>query len=114
MRSDSEQNNSRSVPDRSLDQRMRALEKANEIRFFRANLKRDLKAYRVGILDILSDPPEQLDSMKVFELLLSVPTLGRAKVTKMMNACHMSPSKTISGMTHRQKSELLSLLRRRF
>ena len=39
----------RATPERSLDQRMNALSKANEVRTLRAQLKRDLKARRVSI-----------------------------------------------------------------
>ena len=61
---------STSVPARSHDQRMRALEAANEIRTRRAQLKRDLKAGKVQIEGLLLDPPEYLETAKVFVDLL--------------------------------------------
>lgn len=101
------------VPDRSLVQRMEALQQANEVRTFRAQLKRDLKAGRANLHEILINPPEQIETMKVFDLLLSMPKVGRTKANKLISLCRMSPSKTVGGMSERQRTELVSLLRRR-
>jgi hypothetical protein len=47
----------RATPERSLDQRMDALGRANEVRALRAQLKRDLKAGRVSIGALLLNQP---------------------------------------------------------
>jgi hypothetical protein len=101
------------VPARSHDQRMRALEAANEIRTRRARLKKDLKAGKIRIDALLMDPPEYLGSAKVFDLMLAVPKYGRVKVNRVLNQCRISPSKTIGGLSVRQRAELVALLRRR-
>jgi hypothetical protein len=101
------------APPRSLIQRREALDKANEIRTYRAELKRDLKARRVHIHDLLLDPPEQLETMKVFDLLIATPKRGRTKVNKLLVQCRISPSKTIGGLSQRQRTELVSMLGRR-
>ena len=100
------------APERSLDQRMEALRRANEIRTRRAQLKRDLKAGRVSIHTLLLDPPEFLATAKVFDMLLAVPKYGRVKVNKVLQTCRISPSKTIGGLSQRQRTELVSMLRR--
>ena len=100
------------APERSLNQRMDALTKANEIRTARAQLKRDLKAGRVSIHSLLQEPPEYLETAKVFDMLLAVPKYGRVKVNKILQQCRISPSKTIGGLSERQRTELVSLLRR--
>lgn len=92
---------------------MRALEIANEIRSQRAQLKRDLKAGKVKIDVLLLDPPEWLSSAKVFDIMLAVPKYGRVKVNRILNTCRISPSKTIGGLSERQRAELVALLRRR-
>lgn len=91
---------------------MDALQRANEIRTRRAQLKRDLKGGRVSIHDLLRDPPEYLDTAKVFYMLLAVPKYGRVKVNKILVTCRISPSKTIGGLSERQRNELVGLLRR--
>lgn len=101
------------VPARTHDQRLRALEAANEIRTRRAKLKKDLKAGRAQIEGLLIDPPEYLGSAKVFDLMLAVPKYGRVKVNRILNQCRISPSKTIGGLSVRQRAELVALLRRR-
>ncbi len=92
---------------------MRALEMANEIRTQRAKLKKDLKAGKTKIDVLLLDPPEWLGSAKVFDIILAVPKYGRVKVNRILNQCRISPSKTIGGLSERQRAELVALLRRR-
>lgn len=101
-----------STPERSLDQRMAALERANGIRSARAQLKRDLKAGRKNIIDLLSSPPDYVLTAKVFDMLLAVPKYGRVKANRVLNQCRISPAKTIGGLSERQRAELVSRLRR--
>jgi hypothetical protein len=100
------------APERSLHQRMDALARANEIRTQRAKLKRDLKAGRLSIDQLLLDPPPYVETAKVFDMLLAVPKYGRVKVNKLLTNCRISPSKTIGGLSERQRNELVGLLRR--
>src|SRR5919197_2654915 len=102
-----------STPDRSLVQRMDALSRANEIRSRRAQLKRDLKAGRASIEDVLLGPPDWVETAKVFDMMLAVPKYGRVKVNKVLQTCRISPSKTIGGLSKRQRAELVALLRSR-
>ncbi len=91
---------------------MEALQRANDIRSRRAQLKRDLKAGRQQIHELLLDPPEYLETAKVFDLLLAVPKYGRVKVNRILTQCRISPSKTMGGLSQRQRAELVTLLRR--
>jgi hypothetical protein len=100
------------VPERTLVQRKLALKRANEIRTERAQLKKDLKAGRKSVHDLLLEPPKWLETMKLFDLLLACPKYGRVKVNKVLQLCRISPSKTIGGMSRRQRSEIVSRLRR--
>jgi len=91
---------------------MDALQRANSIRTARAQLKRDLKAGRMSIHDLLLEPPEFIETAKVFDMLLAVPKYGRVKVNKILQTCRISPSKTIGGLSERQRTELVSMLRK--
>ncbi len=91
---------------------MKALRRANEIRTRRAQLKRDLKAGKVKIEQLLLDPPEYVLSAKAFDMILAVPKYGRVKANKILVSCRISPSKTIGGLSPRQRTELVSMLRR--
>ena len=89
---------------------MSALARANEVRTRRAQLKRDLKAGRKSIDVLLLDPPEYIETAKVFDILLTIPKYGRVKVSKVLTHCRIAPSKTIGGLSERQRRELISLL----
>ena|SRR3990172_2324991 len=99
------------APSRSLDQRMDALRRANDIRVKRAQLKKDLKSGSVNIEDILSSPPEYVGTAKVVDMLMAVPKFGRVKAARFLNQCRISPSKTIAGLSDRQRQELVNLFR---
>lgn len=98
------------APERSHDQRMAALKRANGIRSARARLKRDLKAGRASIHDLLHSPPEFVLTAKVFDLLLAVPKYGRVKANRVLQQCRVSPAKTVGGLSERQRRELIERL----
>lgn len=98
------------TPERSLNQRRQALTRANEIRSLRAKLKKDLKAGRVHILNLLRDPPWYLLSAKVYDMLLHVPKYGRVKASRVLKTCRISHSKTFQGLSERQRNEIISHL----
>ena len=100
------------APLRSLDQRMEALKRANDIRVKRARLKKDLKEGRVSIEQILRQPPEYVSTAKVFDMLMAVPKFGRVKAARFLNQCRISQSKTVGGLSERQRAELIGLFRR--
>jgi hypothetical protein len=100
------------APQRSLSQRMSALKRANEIRTKRARLKQNLKDGRANPQALLLSPPEYILTAKVSELLLAVPKYGQVKVNKILALCRISPSKTIGGLSPRQRAELVSYLRK--
>lgn len=99
------------APDRSIEQRMDALQEANRIRTKRAYLKRDLKSGRTEVIGLILDPPEWMQTMHLFELLVSVPKYGRVKVNRMLTMCRISPSKTVGGLSERQRGEIAFYLR---
>lgn len=92
---------------------MEALQRANQIRTRRAQLKRDLRAGKVTIDRLLTDPPEFLETAKVLDMLLAAPKYGRVKANKILQICRISPSKTVGGLSERQRAEIVELLRRR-
>lgn len=96
------------VPERTAAQRSDALQKANDTRLFRARFKRRVAAGEVDVPSLLAgefDP--RLRSMKVDELLLAQRGWGRVKVSKLLRACAVSPSKTLEGLTRRQRLDVV-------
>ena len=98
---------STAAPPHSLEQSMEALARANVIRSRRATLKRDLKAGRVSASTIISDPPEWAETMTLFKLLLATPRYGQQMVNTALNRTGISPSKTLAGLTYRQREAIL-------
>src|SRR4030081_3562572 len=97
---------------RSLDQRMDALKRANDIRVKRAQLKKDLKDGRVQVEKILQNPPEYVSAAKVIDILMAVPKFGRVKAARFLNTCRISQSKTVGGLSDRQRTEFFAIFRR--
>jgi S13-like H2TH domain len=100
------------APVRSLDQRMDALKRANDVRVRRAQLKKDLKEGKARIEQILGNPPEYVETAKVIDILMAVPKFGRVKAARFLNACRISQSKTVGGLSDRQRAELIGLFSR--
>lgn len=98
------------APERSIEQRRSALIRANEIRTYRARVKRDLKRGRVSVTVLLEDVPRDLESMKVFDLLIATPKIGRTKAARILRSQNVSPSKTLAGLTERQRRALVVAL----
>ena len=107
--------NTATIPDRSTEQRMAALARANEIRTRRARVKQALKAGHLTPATVLNSLDyDWLQTMRVREVLLATPALGKIKVARALNYCAISPSKTIGGLTDRQRCCLLEYLTERF
>jgi len=96
------------VPARSPDQRLEALHKANMIRAGRSQLKKDLAAGRVQIVDILARPPEFAETERVSVLLLAIPKYGSARVSRLLAKARISDSKRLAGLSERQRAELIN------
>jgi len=92
---------------------MDALKRANDVRVRRAKLKKDLKEGKVKIEQILGNPPEYVSTAKVIDILMAVPKFGRVKATLFLNTCKISPSKTVGGLSDRQRGELIGLFNSR-
>jgi len=99
------------APARSTEQRDLALKRANAIRIYRAELKRGFADGTADAGQALAFPPEEIRTMKVEKLLVGIPGLGGVKARRMMRACRISETKTVGGMSDRQRTELLRALR---
>jgi hypothetical protein len=67
---------------------------------------------RISIHTLILSPPKYLETAKVLDLLMAVPKYGRVKANKVLGTCRISPSKTIGGLSARQRDELVAALRR--
>lgn len=98
------------APERALSQRLDALERANEVRTKRAQLKRDLKSGRLRFGDVLAAPPPASEGAKVIDLLLCVPGIGRTRADRILGSCGIAHSRTIGGLSQRRRDLLRDFL----
>src|SRR6201993_2130512 len=109
---DSRMNATATMPDRPLDhpQYMRALERANQVRLARAELKRKVAAAELDVADVIMDCPWEAESMAVGDLLMSQRRWGQTRCRKFLAQIPMSEKKTIGTMTDRQRRTLAAML----
>lgn len=98
------------TPTRSLEQRREALRLANHIRTYRSHLKREIRAGRRDVAQVLNDVDPLIETMKVWDLLIATPKRGRVKVNRLLTSHRIAPSKTVGGLSPRQRNELLESL----
>ena len=97
----------------TVDQRMDALHRANEIRSRRAQLKRDVRAGMVQAVDIIAEPPEWADTMRVGALLDAISGVGDSRTRRWLDHAHVSVTATLAHLTVRQRRDLAASVGRR-
>lgn len=98
-------------PVQSLEQRLDALKEANRIRTWRKNMKADIAAGRRTVAGLIADPPQEILTMKLIDLLLATPKVGRVRIRNLFRSLDVSPSKTIGGLSERQRAGLCESIR---
>src|SRR5581483_11827423 len=92
-------------------QYMRALERANEVRLARAELKRRVASGELDVAEVILDCPWQAESMAVADLLMSQRRWGQTRCRKFLAQIPMSEKKPIGSLTDRQRTALAAMLR---
>jgi hypothetical protein len=91
-------------------QYMRALERANQVRLARADLKRRIAAAEVHVADVILHCPWEATSMAVGDLLMSQRRWGQTRCRKFLAQVPMSETKQVGSMTERQRQTLAMML----
>jgi hypothetical protein len=91
-------------------QYMRALERANQVRLARAELKRRVAIDQIDAADVILACPWEAQSMAIADLLMSQRRWGQTRCRKFLAQIPMSEKKTIGTMTERQRRTLATLL----
>lgn len=89
---------------------MRALQRANEVRLARAELKRRVACDQISAAEVVLDAPWQAQSMTISDLLMSQRRWGRTRCRKFLATIPMSENKTLGSMTERQRRTLAAML----
>src|SRR5271169_3042729 len=88
-------------------QHMRALQRANEVRLARAELKRRVTDGDTAAATVILTCPWEAESMAVAELLMSQHRWGHTRARRFLAGVPMTETKTIGSMTDRQRSSLV-------
>ncbi|MDQ3724173.1 MAG: hypothetical protein M3376_14175 [Actinomycetota bacterium] len=91
-------------------QHMQALQRANEVRLARAELKRNIGAGTISIAEVILACPWEAASMTIAELLTSQRRWGMSRAGKFLAGIGMPETKTVGSMTERQRSLLAALV----
>jgi hypothetical protein len=93
-------------------QRLRALERANQIRLARAELKRRIAEGDVSAAEVILEPPGAAVSWEVGELLMSQRRWGSSRCRKFLQRNQISETKPVGALTERQRRLLADQLTR--
>ncbi|MBQ1251556.1 MAG: integration host factor [Firmicutes bacterium] len=98
------------VPNLSVEQRADALAKAQEMRTKRMELRKELKAGKVTLAEVLKREDEIVTRMKVKYLLESLPNVGKITAAALMEEIGINESRRVQGLGKRQLALLLEKL----
>jgi hypothetical protein len=91
-------------------QRLRALERANEIRLARAALKRRIALGEVSAAEVILKCPDAASSWPIGDLLMSQRRWGNTRCRKFLSRSHIVETKPVGTLTDRQRRMLASSL----
>jgi hypothetical protein len=89
---------------------MRALERANEVRLARAELKRRVAFGKIDVAEVILYCPWEAQSMAIGDLLMSQRRWGQIRCRKFLSQIPISENKSIGSMTERQCQALAAML----
>lgn len=95
----------------SEPQRLRALERANEIRLARAALKRSIGTGEVSAAEVILDCPDAAASWPIGDLLMSQRRWGSTRCRKFLSRSQVPETKPVGKLTERQRRVLAGQLR---
>jgi hypothetical protein len=90
--------------------RLRALQRANEIRAARAELKRQIADGAIAASEVILEPPPAANSWAVAEMLMTQKHWGRAKCRKFLMHNQINEFKSLGDLTERQREVLAKQL----
>ena len=91
-------------------QRLRALERANEVRLARAELKRRIADGDVSAAQVILDPPREASSWSLADLLMTQRRWGSTRCRKFLVRNQISETKPLGALTERQRRLLATQL----
>ena len=91
-------------------QHMQALQRANEVRLARAELKRSIGAGNLTVAEVILTCPCEAESMTIADLLTSQSRWGTTRASKFLAGIGMPETKTVGSLTDRQRGLLATMV----
>lgn len=88
---------------REAPQHMRALERANEVRLARAELKRRIGRGDLDVVEVVREVPMETETMTLAELLTAQRRWGRTRARKFLVPLSLHENKALGTLTTRQR-----------
>lgn len=99
------------LPKLTLDEKRKALLKAQDMRSQRAKLREKLKSGELTLRSVLENSSEEVIArMRVSYLLQSLPQVGKVTTDRIMNEIGIHENRRVQGLGKRQIEELLRRL----
>jgi hypothetical protein len=89
---------------------MQALQRANEVRLARAELKRRVAEGEVSTGEVILSCPWEAASMTIADLLLSQRRWGTTRCRKFLAGVGVPETKTVGSLTDRQRRALAAMV----
>lgn len=99
--------------DPRVQQRLDALTKANGVRAERAALKKRIKAGRADSAQVLTNVPAYAETMRVFDLLMAHPYIGRVKANRICRMLNIRPSIYLHKLSKVTRDQLIDYIAQR-
>lgn len=88
-------------------QRDAALLRANRVRKYRGDLKRELKAGDVSLEFVLFEAdPADVDGMQIFDVLAALPRWGETRADRVMRRMKLGSRMKLAGLSRPRREEL--------
>lgn len=101
------------IPNLSKEERAKALQKAQQMRSKRTQLRQELKSGKITVEEVLQDlDNEVVSKMRVKYLLESLPQVGKITAVKIMEEVGIDEARRIQGLGSRQMNDLLARLKK--
>ena len=94
-------------------QHLLALQRANEVRLARAELKRRISSQELSAAQVVLECPWEADSMEISDILMSQRRWGRARCRRLLLSLGLPENKQLGTLTQRQRFELAAVLSRK-
>ncbi|NLG84982.1 MAG: integration host factor [Firmicutes bacterium] len=96
------------LPKLTLEEKRKALKKAQEIRSKRAQIRQELKQGKTTLREVLAKIDDDvIAKMRVAYLLESLPRIGKIRTRKIMSDIGIDEARRVQGLGTRQKQALL-------